>query len=165
MTGCLDPDVAGVRQPAHRRLSTLSAPGRRIIAKAIRDKLKVAVDRGHVGDAAEYIYSLGKLGPDPENKKLLLDLLRPHHHRELVAHAALALDGKLGREDTAKLEAALALLAPTPATPVDPEFPDPDNRIPLYLAYLIAQNRRRSSEDDPGIRDKPMPFTVVVSPR
>lgn len=153
------------RQVAHRKLLELSVPGKRVVAETLRDDLQTAIRRDDVRVASELIYSLGKLGRNAENKKLFLELLDPVNHREIIAHAALALDGKLEPADTAKLESCLAHHVPVPTSPEDPEFPDPDNRIPLYLAYLIVQNRRRTAEGDPSIADEPMPFSVTVNRR
>ena len=43
---------------------------------------------------------LGKLGPNAESKSLLFNLLDPTNHPEVIAHAALALEGKLSSGDT-----------------------------------------------------------------
>ena len=126
-------------------------------------KLTRAIDDKDLHAASEIIYSLGKLGYDATTKQRLFDLLAPHNHREISAHAALALDGMLVPEDTGRLEHYLREHSQRPA-PVDSEYPDPDNRIPIYLAYLIAKNRRRAAEYSREMRNMPMPFSVMITP-
>jgi hypothetical protein len=164
MRDCTAQDIS-LRRRAHRSLMHLSVPGRRMVSNALRSQLTSAIANRDVRVASELIYSLGSLGRDPENKALLLQLLDSSNHREIVAHAALALDGMLEADDTATLERNLATHAPTPHSRVDHNFPDPDNRIPIYLAYLIAKNRRRAAETRPEISNVPMPFCVTVQPR
>lgn len=162
---CTSEDTA-LRKDAHLTLQQLSEPGRRVVSQKLRRKIEQAIEDRDVRAASELIYSLGKIGLVPENKELLYQVLEdPSNEREIVAHAALALEGKLEAKDTCRLEALLAKYVPAPRAPDNPEFPDPDNRIPIYLAYLIAQNRRRTAEDDKAKAKEPMPFVVTVAQR
>jgi hypothetical protein len=153
------------RRIAHEVLKRLSRPGNKVVSGAIRDRIRAALAGGEVFQAYEYTYSLGKLEADEENKNALFDLIKPENAREIVAHAILALDGKLAAEDTPKLENRLRKMIPEPSAPADQGYPDPDNRIPIYLAYLIAQNRRRTAASTASLDDEPMPFKVTISER
>lgn len=138
---CVSRDI-DERREGHATLRELGPAGRAVALNVLLTRVDTETDP-HVH--SELTYSLGV--PDPPSEALgdavrekLLGIIDTHPHRESVAHAIDKVDGLVRKSDLRRLERRRHQLMASPL-PEDPDHPDHDDRLPVYLERLILRVR------------------------
>lgn len=138
---CISMDIE-IRKSAHKELTKLSPIGKKIIKARFFKKISYYKKRKKTKDIdklSELIYSLGKVTDGDHNlADKLIKIMKERKHPELWAHAIESLRACASRNHINELKEMLQDIRRTPI-PKDRNFPDPYNRIPKYLTYLICR--------------------------
>lgn len=142
LRGCLD-RTSTVRSEAHAALANLGPVGKHVAVVSLVASIRGLVRRRRVSlfRLSELVYSLGKLNPplagDRElARQVLLEVLQTTDMKEVAAHALVALNGLAVKGDLAVLE-ALHHARFWEGLRETRQTPDPHDRIPVYLRYLM----------------------------
>lgn len=141
LRSCVSRDI-NVRRRGHTALRSLGPAGTAVAIKVLSARIARTRETHHL---SELVYSLGTVTPPTpalrtKIKETLLGLIEISQDREVVAHAIDRLDGFVKFDDLDRLERCRHQLMSRPL-PIDPNHPDDDDRLPVYLDRLILRVR------------------------
>ncbi|MGI6455096.1 MAG: SIR2 family NAD-dependent protein deacylase [bacterium] len=137
------------RTRAHHELQNYGFVGKKRASAVIRKELRKRNVSKDIFEISELIYALGKLNPyEQENKKVLIDIINRSHHAYTVANALAVLRESLVPEDVPQLLQWYQRFSQT-RLHSDKKYPDPDNRLPTYVLYLIKYVRAKFNAYEP----------------
>jgi hypothetical protein len=139
------------RVEGHEELKRLGRAGKIHASNVLRARIKTTKDNLSV--FSELAYSLGKLDPKEEStNQALCKIVEESDYVEPVAHALLALQGALKVKDLDWLAGQLERVK-RGRLKFDNVEPDPDNRLPIYLEFLIHYVRAKHLDFSTPLRE------------
>lgn len=137
---CLDSEKK-TRTQGHDELSQLGRAGRERASHVLRARIDTYSN--NINKLSEIAYSLGELNPaEARNKQALCRIVEESKYVEPVAHALMALQSALEVKDLRWLEEQFGRIKNN-RLKHNAREPDPDNRLPAYLEFLILYVRAK----------------------